>query len=211
MIGIAGTICRMTDWDRRYHEGDTPWEKGLAAPPLTELLSELEASEWGQGPVLVPGCGFGHDVRALSVLGLDVVGLDISEQAIGRARKFPAAGRETYEVGDFLDLEWSEGRKFSAIWEHTCFCAIDPADRTRYAEAAAACLVDGGLLAGVFFLTPYDPGEEEEGPPFGATIREIDGCFSPWFERFDGWVPYASYVGREEREWIALFRKRGKA
>lgn len=201
----------MTDWESRYQAGNTPWEKGQAAPPLLELLSELEASAWGEGPVLVPGCGLGHDVRALGVLGIPVLGVDLSPFAVEKAREFPLAGTEIYELGNFLDPEWPAGRKFSAVWEHTCFCAIDPGERARYAEAAADCLADGGLLAGVFFLNPYDPGEEEAGPPFGATIGEIDRCFSPWFERIDGWVPYASYVGREEREWIALFRKWPKA
>ena len=65
----------------------------------------------------------------------------------------------------------------------------------------------GGVLAGVFYLTPNDPGEDESGPPFKVSIEEIDGLFSPWFERIDGWVPQAAYPGREGREWIGIFRK----
>ncbi len=188
-----------------------PWEKGLAAPPLTELLQEIDVAEWGDGPVLVPGCGFGHDVRALAVLGIPIVGVDLSPSAVERAREFPLAGKETYELGNFLDPDWREGRKFSAMWEHTCFCAIDPNDRVRYAEAAAGCLADGGLLAGVFFLNPFDHGEEATGPPFGSTLEEIDQTLSPWFEPIAGRVPATSYAGREGREWLALFRRVTKA
>jgi hypothetical protein len=101
-------------------------------------------------------------------------------------------------------------REFSAIWEHTCFCAIDPGDRKRYAEAVAGCLQEGGLLAGVFFLTPFDPGEEAVGPPFGVTVEELDAWFSPWFKRVEGWVPQAAFPGRAGREWIGLFRKIAK-
>jgi SAM-dependent methyltransferase len=200
----------MTDWESRYQAGDTPWEKGLAAPPLGELLSRIEPAIWGKGPIMVPGCGYGHDVREIAKLGVEVLGVDLSPSAITKAREFPAVGSESYELGDFLDPEWRAGRTFSAIWEHTCFCAIDPADRPRYAEAAAGCLAEGGLLAGVFFLTPFDPGEESAGPPFAADINEIDGYFSPWFERSEAWVPSQSYPGREGREWIALFRKVAK-
>ena len=146
----------MTDWESRYQLGDTPWEKGEAAPPLIELLGQMEVNEWGAGPILVPGCGLGHDVRALGVLGLEVVGVDISASAVARAAPFCKTGRETFELGNFLDPGWSSGRKFSAICEHTCFCAIDPSDRENYARSAAACLADGGLLAGVFFLTPFE-------------------------------------------------------
>lgn len=197
----------MTDWEQRYRSGDTPWEKGQAAPPLTELLEKIEAGDWGRGPILVPGCGLGHDVRALGVLGIPLVGVDVSQSAVERARAFPRAGDETYELADFLNPAWRDGREFSAVWEHTCFCAIDPGDRSRYAEAVAGCLPPGGLLAGVFFLNPYDPGEEASGPPFGVTVAELDGWFSPWFERVDGWMPRGGFPGREGREWLGLFRK----
>ncbi len=200
----------MTDWEKRYQAGDIPWEKGQAAPPLVELLAELEAAEWGDGPVLVPGCGFGHDVRVLAGCGLAVCGVDLSSTALEKAAGFPKAGREFYEQGDFLDLAWRGDRTFSAIWEHTCYCAISPADRIRYARAAAACLPEKGLLAGVFFLNPTDLGEDVPGPPFGTTVEELEDGFAPWFERIDGWVPHRAFPGREDREWIALFRKRVK-
>ncbi len=201
----------MTDWESRYQAGDMPWEKGSAAPPLLELLEKRGVEMWGGGPVLVPGCGLGHDVRALAELGLEVTGVDIARTAVEEAEDFSVVGREGYEVGDFLDPAWCSEHRFSAIWEHTCFCAIDPSRRADYAASAASCLEDGGVLAGVFFLTPFDPGEEEDGPPFAATKEEIDACFSPWFERVDAWKPTAAHPGREGREWIAVFQKRAKA
>ena len=74
----------MTDWESRYQVGDMPWEKGQASPPLLELLER--PVDWGAGPVLVPGCGFGHDVRALGVLGIPVVGLDLAPTAVAATR-----------------------------------------------------------------------------------------------------------------------------
>ncbi len=56
----------MTNWEDRYLAGDMPWEKGQASPPLLELLGK--SVDWGNGPLLVPGCGYGHDVRALVLL-----------------------------------------------------------------------------------------------------------------------------------------------
>jgi methyl halide transferase len=199
----------MTDWQARYEMGDTPWEKGYASPALLELLESRR--DWGIGPILVPGCGLGHDVRALLDLKVPVVGLDLASSAVQRARELSQTAMETYELGDFLDPAWRVGREFSAVWEHTCFCAIDPGDRQRYAEAVAGCLKEGGLLAGVFFLTPFDPGEDHTGPPFASTVEELDAWFSPWFERIDGWVPNRAYPGRENREWLGIFRKMAKA
>ena len=84
----------------------------------------------------------------------------------------------------------------------------DPSQRADYGQAVAECLPPGGLLAGEFFLTPHDPGEDAGGPPFGVTIEELDAWFAPVFERFDGWVPRAAVPGREDREWIGLYRRR---
>jgi SAM-dependent methyltransferase len=197
----------MTDWDEKYRVGETPWEKGKPAPPLLELL-ELHGREiWGDGTVLVPGCGLGHDVRALAQIGAKALGLDLAPLAVEKAREFANVGGESYEVGNFLDPDWRCNREFSALWEHTCFCAIDPGHRQAYAEAAARLLKEGGLLAGVFFLTPFDPGDDNTGPPFATTIEELEQRFSPWFERVHGWVPQRAYPGREGREWIGLFRK----
>ncbi len=202
----------MTDWEQRYQAGDTPWEKGYAAPPLTELLGKVDSPAWGAGPILVPGCGMGHDVRALAAMGVPILGVDLSQSAVQGAGRFAPIGAESYELADFLEPQWltrNQG-KFSAVWEHTCFCAINPEMRDRYVETVAACLAEGGLLAGVFFLTPYDPGEEKGGPPFETSIQELDERFAPWFERIGGWVPSAGYPGREGREWIGLFRKKSQ-
>ena len=55
-------------------------------------------------------------------------------------------GGESYETGDFLDPAYAAGHGFTAIWKHTCFCAIDPARREDYARAAAAALESGRNL-----------------------------------------------------------------
>lgn len=198
----------MTDWNKRYETGDTPWEKGLPAPPLLEVLGKLGTEIWGGGPVLVPGCGSGHDVRAIAAAGLGPVGLDLAQLAIDSAQSYPKAGRESYEKADFLDPAWQAGKAFSSVWEHTCFCAIDPSQRPEYAKACADLIEPGGRLIGVFFLTPNEPGTEHEGPPFNSTIPEIEGHFAPWFVREHGWVPENAYPGREGQEWIAVFRRK---
>jgi len=197
----------MTDWNQRYLEGNTPWDKGAAAPPLLELL-EKHGTEWfGNGLVLAPGCGTGHDVRALAASGLRVTGLDLAPEAITLANTHPLSSNESYELGDFLEQTWQPKDTLSAIWEHTCFCAIDPSQRNAYSAACARLLPPGSHLVGVFFLTPNAPGEEDDGPPFNSTIEELDSRFSPWFERIDSWIPERSYPGREGLEWTAIYRR----
>lgn len=194
----------MTDWEQRWQRKDTPWDKGFAAPPLEEYLDAAACELRGARQVLVPGCGSGHDVRELARRGIGATGLDLSATAIARARMHPREGSEDYLLGDLFAGDWSRGREFDAVWEHTCFCAIDPSLRSCYARVMARILPPGGVLAGLFFLTPWDPGEEAIGPPFGATRDEVLGYFAPWFELRRSWVPERAYPGREGREWLAV-------
>jgi hypothetical protein len=71
----------------------------------------------------------------------------------------------------------------------------------------AAILAPGGHLVGLFFLTPWDPGEEAKGPPFEAGREEIEALFAPWFELRRERVPGRAYPGREGREWLAVLRR----
>jgi len=158
----------MRDWEQCYQDGRTPWDRGDAAPPLLETIARHGVDLWGTGTVLVPGCGLGHDVRALAAAGVPVVGLDLAPTAVAKARELPAAAGEAYEVGDFLDPAWREARRFTAIWEHTCFCAIDPALRPRYPEAAADLLDPGTGAVRVVQFEATQPGGGGAGVRGGA-------------------------------------------
>jgi SAM-dependent methyltransferase len=197
------------NWDRRYQIGDIPWEKGTPAPPLLEWLQERGPL---QGNILVPGCGYGHDVRAIAAAAPDakVVGLDISLLAIERARQYPVTGQEAYQLGDLFNLAQDFSGKFQWTFEHTCFCAIDPQRRPDYVRAIAGALRLHGSLLAIFFLNPWDEGEEpaEGGPPFGVSIAELDQLFGPAFDQIEERRPLYSFPGREGREIIRLLRKR---
>lgn len=197
----------MIDWNERWRKNDTPWEKGYAAPPLTEFLDDPEAELFQARRVLVPGCGSGHDVRELARRGISATGLDLSAIAVETARAIPREGDEDYLAGDLFEGDWRLGSSFDAVWEHTCFCAIDPSMRPAYAQAMAEILPPGGYLAGVFYLNPWDAGEAPQGPPFEASRVEILALFAPWFELRKDRVPTRAYPGREGREWLVVFER----
>ena len=190
-----------TDWEDRYRTGDMPWEKGAPHPALIAFLKSNPV----HGRVLVPGCGTGHDVRALAATADEVVGLDIASSAITRAKAQPAVGGERYQLGDFFALPPKLRGTFNAVFEHTCFCAIDPSLRESYVAAVAGALKRGGHLLAIFYLDPgLDPGES--GPPFGVTRAELDKFFSPRFTLVREWQPAATYPGREGRETFWLLQ-----
>jgi SAM-dependent methyltransferase len=200
------------DWEKRYRAGDTPWEKGAPAPPLLEWLGSRGAM---QGGVLVPGCGLGHDVRAIAAASptAPVVGLDAAASALDRARQFALAGHETYELADIFDLPVELTNRFQWVFEHTCFCAIEPGRRLEYVHGVLRALQPGGTLLAIFFLDPWDPGEAPEGggPPFAVTGKELDELFGRDFDLIDEWKPRAAYPGREGREIGRLLRKRANS
>lgn len=93
----------MRNGEAHYQAGDTPWDHGGAAPPLLEMIERHGVELWGGGPVLVPGCGSGHEVRAITETGVPAIGLDIAETAVAKARAIPFDSPASYEPGDFID------------------------------------------------------------------------------------------------------------
>jgi SAM-dependent methyltransferase len=153
--------------------------------------------------VLVPGCGSGHDVRAISSKGAEVTGLDLSETALRFARDFPRAGSEIYEQGDLFALPKEWDAQLDWVFEHTCFCAIPPERRADYVRAVSRVLKPGGHYLAIFFL---DPGVEQ-GPPHGSTREEITALFDPDFELLEEWIPEKTFAGREGQELCQLRRR----
>lgn len=190
------------DWEKAWQDGDTPWDKGAVAPPLLEYLGTWDGGFMQGARVLVPGCGSGHDVRALAGYGAEVLGLDLAPSAVRTAQAATPVGPETYVVGDFLRADC---RGFDALWEHTCFCAIDPSQRDDYVRAAATAVRPGGRLVGVFFLNPAHAGE---GPPFPCSETEVRDRFEPFFKLVRAAVPTRAFPSREGREWLAWLERR---
>jgi SAM-dependent methyltransferase len=195
----------MTDWENCYQEGRTPWDKSASAPELTFLLQDGLL----RGRVLVPGCGRGHDARAIaSTGGAEVTGLDIAPSAVREARLLGVFDGLSFNEGDLFNPPNDWLGRFDWIWEHTCFCAIDPTYRTRYVDSVHALLRPGGRLLATFFIEPeLDPGEL--GPPFGVSREELDELFGHCFSLEREWQPRASFPGREGRELMRSLVRQG--
>lgn len=190
------------DWNSAYQNDDTPWDKGYAAPPLGEFLRRQSV----RGQVLVPGCGSGHDVRLLAQQGAEVTGLDIAPGAAKKAGAFPQAGGECYAVGDFLGLEERYHGVFDWVVEHTCLCAIEPAQREAYAQSLARALKPGGHFLAIFYRVVSN--SSGGGPPHPISAEEIDQLLAKDFAMLESFVPQQTYpsrpVGCEEVHWMRL-------
>lgn len=188
-------------WEARWQSGDTPWDKGRAHPALEEWLRAARFPK--DSSVLVPGCGAGHDVRAWSRAGGQAWGLDISETAIYDARRQSIG--EKYQLGSLFSPPSSWLETFDFVFEHTCFCAIDPKFRPEYAKSVTSLLRPGGKMVAVFYL---NPDHDEDGPPYRTSQEELELLFQPTFNLLSSQVPRATFPGREGRESFQIWEKR---
>jgi methyl halide transferase len=189
-----------TNWENRYQTGNMPWEKGEASPGLVDFLAAHP--KLPRGSVCVPGCGTGHDARAWAAAGFDVTGCDLAPSAIRLSRERTAAAGLTAQFLETDFLKDEPPRRFDWLFEHTLFCAIDPADRDAYVQAALRWLKPGGDYLAVNYLIP-----DTDGPPFGTTREEVLSRFSPHFDLLAEWVP-RSYPNRTGLELMLWWRRK---
>jgi len=195
-----------TDWDSRYREADTPWDKAVQHP----YLQRFRPRSGERIRVLVPGCGRGHDAAALARIfpAAEVIGIDISEAALEQAALLQQPKNVTLRHADIFQLgdEWNDSIDF--VWEHTCFCAIEPAQRIAYREVMRRVVKRGGLLIGAFFLTMEE--SENGGPPFNTPPEEFTEIFdaSNGFRIHKKGLMNPTFHGREGEEWLVMMSRR---
>lgn len=210
--GAPAEVSRPTFWEDLYARREDGWEIGGPAPPLEALLAR-RALPLGRAAVL--GCGRGHDARLLAAYGHHVWGFDFSPFAIAEAKRIaevaPRPNRATgaappgglrFEQRDIFTLAEAYPAFFDLVWEHTCFCAIDPARRPVYVQVVRGILKPDGLLAGLF----YPIREGSGGPPFPTTQAELRGLFEPSFTFLEASIPAESIERRRGIEWLVLLR-----
>jgi SAM-dependent methyltransferase len=187
-------------WESRYQDNTARWDIGQPAAAFVTLMKSSDRPTPGR--LVALGAGRGHDALWFAEHGFDVVGIDFAPSAIA-ASQAAAAQRQVaaqFLQADIFDLPDSLTHQFDYVLEHTCFCAIDPAQRTAYVDVVRQLLNPGGEFIGLFWAH-RNPG----GPPFGSSPEEIRSLFSPYFE-VRSLTPVAESVPkRQGEEYLARF------
>ncbi|GLH72721.1 SAM-dependent methyltransferase [Geothrix limicola] len=189
-------------WNRIYEdEGRPGWDMAGATPLVRELLDlarplGLQAG----GDLVVPGCGYGHDAAELAAEGFRVTGLDFAPLAIqGATERYGA--KVAWHQDDWFTTALGP---WDAIFDHTCFVAMDPVRRPDYVKACAAHLRPGGLWMAALFHEVKGPA----GPPHAISMPEMRALAEAHFDVLHLAEATASHPRRAGREFLMVARRR---
>lgn len=154
-------------WSNIYETELSPgWNLRKPAEALIDMLPRLKIS---RSRILVLGCGEGHDAAFFAKAGHVVTAVDFSPQAIERGQKlYSELENLRFVQADIFKLPNEFDQAFDVVFEHTCYCAVNPTKRKDLVKVWNRVLVSGGYLMGVFFTF-----EKRQGPPYGGTEWEL--------------------------------------
>lgn len=173
-------VERSAFWSEIYNQGTHPgWDLGAPAPGLIDLLPRLKLSK---ARVLVLGCGRGHDAAFFARNGHLVTAVDFSADSLEQAKALYGGEPNLHFVqADAFKLDSTFTEGYDVIFEHTCFCAVNPEKRQELVKVWERVLTPGGFLLGIFFVD-----HKRDGPPFGGSEWEMRQRLQKYF-RFLFW------------------------
>lgn len=190
-------------WTKIYKEEVKPgWDLKQATPSLIDMIPRLKLM---RSKVIVLGCGEGHDAALFAQAGHLVTAVDFSEEALDRARKNYPDLKINWVQADVLKLPVDFDQQFDIVFEHTCFCAINPAHRNKMVTTYRRLLHSQGQFMGVFFTMP-----KRIGPPFGASEWELRERLKKSFQFLFWGRWHQSVPQRQGKELFVFAQKRSE-
>jgi len=158
------------DWETRYREGATGWERPGLNPAL---LAWRESGELSPCRILVPGGGRSAEPLVLAEASFDVTVVDAAPSAVAaqQERFTHLHVRARAELADLFT--WQPASPFDAVYDQTCLCALPPRLWADYAARLHAWLRPDGQLFVLFMQTG-----ESGGPPFHCDVGAMRRLFA---------------------------------
>jgi SAM-dependent methyltransferase len=190
---------------KRYKSGNTPWDVGQPDFNLIEIVTKNPILSC---KVLDVGCGTGDNSIWLAQNRFQVIGIDISDIAIEKAKE--KASKANVKC-DFILVGFLknkiEGAPFGFVFDRGCFHSFSSEDdRRRFAQNAATHLEEAGLWLTI--VGNADEDRQGPGPP-QRTAGDIVLAVEPYFEIL---LLQSSHFGSNRpnphRAWRCLMQKR---
>ena len=194
-------------WEERYRSGDTPWDTGM---PSSELQRVVAAENIRPCRAIELGCGTGTNAVWLAQQGFDVTAVDLSAQALSRARARAASegAKVSFLCADVLNLP--DLGSFDFFFDRGCYHVVRRIDVQSYQQTLRQ-LTHAGTVGLVLAGNAREP--HEPGPPV-VDEREIREELGQVFEivwlrefRFD----QVEEVGLRFLAWSCFLRRSANA
>lgn len=186
-------------WQQVYDTEPRPgWDMDAPTPLLAELLDLGRPTVGSQ--LAVPGCGFGHDAAELARRGFRVTAFDFAPAALAGARARYGEG-VAWRADDWFTTPTGP---FDAVFDHTCFVAMEPDRREAYVARTAELLKPGGL----WLLAAFHDVQGRPGPPFALPLAELRLLVEGPFEVLHLAPATRSHPRRAGREMLLVGRRR---
>lgn len=173
------------DWQRRYVDGDTPWDSGRVDRELQRLIESGDTDAPNVGTRAIDlGCGTGINAVYLAEQGFEVTAVDLAPQALERAQlrvveraivgSFAlGAVQPRFVLGDVTQLDDVAG-PFDFVFDRGCYHCVRRAGLLGGYLATLRRLTTTGsrilILAG-------NPDAGEAGGPPKVTAAELAADF----------------------------------
>ena len=192
----------------RYKSGDTPWNAGQPDFNLIEVVTKNPILSC---KVIDIGCGTGDNSIWLAQNRFQVIGTDISDIAIEKAKE--KASKANVEC-DFIHVDFLknkvEGAPFGFVFDRGCFHSFGSEDdRRRFAQNVATHLEEAGRWLTI--VGNADEDRQVPGPP-QRTALDIVLAVEPYFEILSLQSSrFGSHRPNPPRAWRCLMQKRDVA
>ena len=133
----------LDDWDDYYRENDVQTMPWFLEKLDHDILHEINSKALKEGRFLDLGTGPGTQAMQLSSLGFDVIGSDLSQSAIEKAKKLYSEPQ--FVVDDILNSNFSDN-EFDYIFDRGIFHIFEKNKLPSYLSQVKRILKENGLL-----------------------------------------------------------------
>jgi len=154
------------------------------------LLLHWASQQANNGVVLVPLCGKSRDMQWLQEQGHEVIGVEVSRQAVSeffveqgikprviqgpRFELWQAAGYQLL-CGDFFALQAQDLHNVSAVFDRAALIALPSELRQRYVATLHSVLPK---QASMLLIAMTYPQQQMNGPPFSVDEAEVSRLYA---------------------------------
>ena len=167
------------DWETLYKTQKVetmPWYNESLDSDLEKELAERKVIT--DGKFLDLGTGPATQAMWLAERGFNVIGSDLSEAAISRAKKIYSNAKNVNFIVDDIINSTLKDNEFDYIFDRGCFHVLLPSDRKKYIRKIKKILKVNGML----FLKCFSDKEPRQEGPYKFSQGEIRDLFSESFQ-----------------------------